>query len=236
MSENKARFIVLEGLDGTGKSTQIKLLQEFFTKKSLSTYFIHFPRTNNESEIFGEMIAKFLRGDYGDIDSVHPELVALIYAADRYNASDLIKQKITNNQNVIADRYVFSNIAYQCAKIKNSKERTELAENIFKLEYEYFKIPKPDLSIFLHVPINFVEEKLTDSRECEERNYLQGKADIHEKSIDFQKSVENVYLDACKTMPNELQYLNCINSDGKMMSVEQIQAGIISVLKERDLI
>lgn len=236
MTLKQAPFIVLEGLDGTGKSTQVKLLEEYFNKKLLKTFFIHFPRTNEESEIFGEMVAKYLRGDYGKLENVHPELVALIYAADRYNSSQLIENKLKNNIATIADRYVFSNIGFQCAKFPTKEQRLEFANKIFHLEYNYFKIPKPDISIFLHVPITFVEEKLKNERLGEERNYLNGKSDIHEQDIEFQKKVENVYLEMCKLMPEKLFYLNCINAEGKIMEPQEIHRNILDVLQTKRLI
>jgi len=236
MTTQKARFIVLEGLDGTGKSTQINMLRDYYDKKSLSTHFVHFPRTDSESLVFGPMVARFLRGDYGPNESVHPELVALMYAGDRFNAAAELKAHLEAGTHIIADRYVFSNIGFQCAKLSDKGEREELMRRIFSMEYEYFKIPKPDISVFLHVPIEFVEKQLSDNRSGESRNYLQGKSDIHEQSMDFQKAVEQVYLDACRMMPEQLVYHSCINEEGKMMSTDEIHQQLVQLLKERGLL
>lgn len=226
----RGKFIVLEGLDGTGKSTQVAMLRDVYDKKGIPNFYIHFPRTNDESPVFGEMVARFLRGDYGPIEAVHPELVALIYAGDRYNAAQEINDKLNAGIHVIADRYVFSNIGFQCAKLENQAERAELMQLIFHMEYNYFKIPEPDISIFLHVPIAFVEQKLNATREGDDRTYLKGKEDIHEKSIEFQKNVEQVYLDACKQLPSRLKYLNCMNDQGEMMSPQEIHEALVAQL------
>lgn len=231
MSAIKPKFIVLEGLDGTGKSTQVKLLQSFFKKQDIDSFFIHFPRTGTESPVFGDLIAKFLRGDFGSNENVHPDLVALLYAGDRYNAATDIQSALEEFKHVIADRYVFSNIAFQCAKLDDIDEKHKLMERIFSMEYDYFKIPKPDMSIFLHVPIEFVEFQLKNERVGEERTYLQGKADIHEQNIEFQNSVEQVYMMACEKYPEALKYINCIDENGKMSSIESIHDKIIKLLQ-----
>lgn len=236
MSGKQAGFIVLEGLDGTGKSTQVKLLQHLFQQKSVPNHFIHFPRTDDVSPVFGPMVARFLRGDFGPLDQVHPELVALIYAGDRYNASCELKEKLRSGCHVIADRYVFSNIGFQCAKLQDDEERTQLMKKIFHMEYDYFKIPRPDLSVFLHVPIDFVQQQLHAQRKGDDRDYLQGKEDIHEQNLDFQKAVEKVYLEACRMMPDQLYYLSCMNEQGQMMSPEEIHLKLLKLLTEHQLI
>ncbi|MDD3877319.1 MAG: dTMP kinase [Bacteroidales bacterium] len=232
----KSRFIVLEGLDGTGKSTQIDLLQNYLNKHSVPNHFVHFPRTNHQSPVYGNMIASFLRGDYGPIENVHPELVALIYAGDRFNASNELKNVLKSGTHIIADRYVFSNIAYQCAKLKNTEERTNLMNFIFEMEYEYFGIPEPDISVFLHVPFSFVEKQLNAQRMSEDRVYLKGKDDIHEKDFSFQKAVEEIYLHVCNTMPEKLHYMSCLDNDGLMMKPDDIHTQLLKLLKNKNFI
>ncbi len=236
MQKEKARFIVLEGLDGTGKSTQVKLLREFFDSKSMHTHYVHFPRTDDSSPVFGPMVARFLRGDYGPLEQVHPELVALIYAGDRFNASQQLKDKLDKGIHVIADRYMFSNIGFQCAKLKDTAQQEKLIHEILSMEYDYFKIPQPDISVFLHVPISFVEQQLKAQRTGDDREYLQGKEDIHEQSMDFQKAVEQVYLDACRLMPDKLLYFNCMSKDGNMKSPQEIHYELVKLLIDKGLI
>ena len=98
---------------------------------------------------------------------------------------------------VLLDRYVYSNIAYQCAKIDDPQEREALRKWIFDTEYGQFGLPKPDLNIFLDVPIGFVEKKLEAGRKGDDREYLEGKTDIHEADIEFQKHVRDVYVSQC---------------------------------------
>ncbi|MBN2349832.1 MAG: dTMP kinase [Bacteroidales bacterium] len=185
-------FINIEGLDGSGKSTQLKLLQNYLELQKIKYKYLHFPRTN--SPFYGELVARFLRGELGDINSVNPYLVALIYAGDRKDSSELINGWLSDGNLVIVDRYVYSNIAFQCAKIENQDKSAELAAWILEFEYSYNKIPRPDISLFLDVPFSFTENNLKQQRKGSDRDYLAGAADIHEQNLPFQERVRQVYL------------------------------------------
>ena len=212
-------FIVLEGLDGAGKSTQITKLREMFRAKGVESEYLHFPRF--DAPVYGELIARFLRGDLGSVESVNPYLVALLYAGDRANAAAMIREWIAAGKVVIVDRYVYSNIGYQCAKIADSAERNTLREWILHTEFEEFGIPKPDLSLFLDVPFAFTERKLTEVREGEDRDYLQGGKDIHEASLDLQRRVREVYLESA-ALNEDLKVVNCSTNEGGMASPDTI--------------
>ena len=155
-------LIVIEGLDGSGKSTQVKRLRNYLQTKSGNLEYRHFPRY--DSPVYGELIGKFLRGGFGSIDAVHPQLVALLYAEDRHGAAPQMWDTLNKGGIVLLDRYVYSNIAYQCAKINDETRREELREWIFDTEFGQFGLPRPDLSIFLDVPIGFVEKKLENPK------------------------------------------------------------------------
>lgn len=198
-------LIVLEGLDGVGKSTQIKLLSEYFEKQGKAVFFIHFPRLN--SPYWGKMISEFLRGEYGSIDKVHPQLVATLYAGDRWDASREIIDRLKNGYIVLLDRYVYSNLAYQCAKLTNETEKELLRKWILDFEFNYFKIPEPDINLFLDVPLDFVSKNLQKNRTGSDRDYLKGKSDIHEKDFIFQQYVREEYLYLCKNY--KLTYVDC---------------------------
>ena len=143
-------LIVLEGLDGAGKSTQIRRLRSYLREEGLDSEYLHVPRF--DAPFFGELIARFLRGEFGSAKQVDPYLVALIYAADRADAATTIRNWQAEGKVVVLDRYVYSNIGYQCAKLAGEEERRRLSEWILELEYSYYKIPRPDLSLFLDVP------------------------------------------------------------------------------------
>lgn len=212
-------FIVLEGLDGAGKSTQIKLLRQLFASRGIESEYVHFPRF--DSPVFGELIARFLRGELGSVESVDPYIVALLFAGDRADMAPQIRAWQAEGKVVIVDRYVYSNIGYQCAKLATEEQRAKLKQWILDTEYGYYNIPRPDLSLFLDVPFAFTAKSLTEQREGDDRAYLNGSKDIHESSLDLQQMVRNVYLEAAKT-DEALQVINCSNAEGGMDTPEGI--------------
>jgi dTMP kinase len=222
------KLFVIEGLDGAGKSTQIKLLKDFFVSKGFGCEYLHFPRT--EAPFFGELIARFLRGEFGSLNMVDPFLVALLYAGDRNDASDLLKTWLKEGKIVILDRYAYSNIAYQCAKLEGNNKRYELMEWILKLEFEHFAIPRPDLNIFLDVPFSFTRNKLSASRDGSDRSYLNGAPDIHESSLTFQKNVREMYIRISEA-DERLVVVNCSNINGEMLDADSIFKMIINTIK-----
>lgn len=217
-------FIVLEGLDGAGKSTQITKLRTMFESMGVQSEYLHFPRF--DAPVYGDLIARFLRGDLGTVEGVNPYLVALLYAGDRADAAAQIRAWQADGKVVIVDRYVYSNIGYQCAKIADREARQALRDWILHTEYEEFNIPRPDLSLFLDVPFAFTERKLTETREGDDRSYLQGGKDIHEASLELQRSVREVYLDAAVAY-DDLKVVDCSTEDGAMASPEEIYRRIM---------
>lgn len=189
----RGKFIVIEGLDGSGKSTQVELLQKALQGKGISSEYIHFPRTDESSPYFGPLIGSFLRGELGTLEQVNPYLVAMLFAGDRKNAAESINAILDSGTWIIADRYVLSNIAYQGAKCKSTQESEKLAYWILGLEYDYFAIPRPDVNLFLNVPAGFTQNNIVQRNRDRNRNYLKGVDDIHEIDFDFQAKVASMY-------------------------------------------
>ena len=212
-------FIVLEGLDGAGKSTQIKKLREMFAERGVASEYIHFPRF--DAPFYGDLIARFLRGELGSVEQVDPYIVALLYAGDRADMAKQIEAWQAEGKVVIADRYVYSNIGYQCAKIADKEAREKLRQWILSLEYDYNKIPRPDVSLFLDVPFAFTEKRLTEQREGDDRNYLNGGSDIHEQSLSLQERVREVYISSASS-DAELVVVDCSDTDGAMATPDEI--------------
>lgn len=221
------KFLVVEGIDGSGKSTQIKLLIRHLEANNIAYRYIHFPRT--DSPVYGELIARFLRGDFGSLQTVDPYLVALLYAGDRKDASAMIRDWLEAGYLVLLDRYVYSNIAFQCAKLAQRDQQELLRNWILDLEYGYHQIPKPDLNVLLDVPFAFTRMKLTGRRGGSEREYLQGQRDIHEEDLAFQQRVRDIYLWQAESCA-DLKVLSCIDDKGNMRAPQDIFAQLMQFI------
>lgn len=227
------KFIVIEGLDGSGKSTQLELLKEYLTKHGISFRHIHFPRLNEG--VYGHLIAEFLRGDFGANDLVHPKLVALLFAGDRKDFARTIHQWLEEGHCVIADRYVYSNIAFQCAKLEEMSEKEQLKDWILDLEYKNFQIPMPDASLFLDVSTKAAAKALSEDDARSERHYLSGNKDIHESDLEFQGRVHQEYLNLV-TSEDRFDVLRCVNAAGERLSPEATHQEIIRWLFEMQVL
>lgn len=216
-------FIVLEGLDGAGKSTQIQKLRQMYLDRGIESEYIHFPRF--DAPVYGDLIARFLRGELGSVEQVDPYLVALLYAGDRADAAPMIRKWLDDGKVVIADRYVYSNIGYQCAKLSDADARRSLRSWILELEFGYNDLPRPDVSLFLDVPFAFTERKLSEVREGDDRSYLNGGKDIHESSLSLQLRVREVYLEASREC-GDLKVVDCGDENGAMDTPDGIFAKI----------
>ncbi len=210
----KGKFIVIDGIDGSGKATQAKLLIKRLKKEGHKTSTIDFPRYYDN--FFGKMAGRYLSGEFGNADQVSPYLASILYALDRWESKDLIFNNLKKGKIVVCDRYASANMIHQGGKVKNNKKRIELIRWLDEMEFDVLKIPKPDLIIFLDVP-HAIEQKLVDKKG--EREYIKGrKRDIHEKNNSHLLNARRQALKLAKQNKNWIK-INCVK-DGKMMSIE----------------
>jgi len=203
------KLIVLEACDGAGKSTQLELIKNYIKEKGLSFSFFHFPMYGHNE--FSDMIAKYLRGEYGNIDEVSPYFVAFIYAMDRSKFLPELQKELDEKDIVLLDRYVYSNIAYQGAKLGE-----EIEDWIYDFEFNFLKLPYPDLNLFFDVPIKILEQRLKQDEVRSDREYLQGKQDIHEADLSFQEKVRNEFIAVSKN--KNFKIIKTVFSSGTMMN------------------
>jgi dTMP kinase len=228
--QTMTRFIAVEGVDGSGKSTQAQLLSRRLAAKGYRTHLIHFPRY--DSPIHGVAVGRFLRGEFGPVEAVHPWLVALLFAGDRSEAAPHIRALLDDDVVVIADRYLYSNLAFQTAKVHDEREKERLREWLWKLEVDHNRIPVPDLSIFLDAPLSFVERQLTHSvGRTRDHDYLEGHVDIHESSLELQRSVRLEYL-LLAARHADLAVLDC-SSGPSIQDPTSISKAVEAIVTER---
>ena len=144
----RGKFIVLEGIDGSGKRTQMEMLARALRIEEYRMSRVSFPRYEG---FFGKMAAQFLNGEFGPLEAVDPHFSALLYAGDRLESKPELEAALAEGKAVLADRYVGSNLAHQGARIPPGK-RDEFLKWLKQLEYEVYGLPAEDLVVYLHVP------------------------------------------------------------------------------------
>ena len=226
MTKDIGKFIVIDGSDGAGKKTQSDLLIGNLKKQGHAVAFYDFPQY--EETFFGKMVGRYLNGEFGEADDVSPYLASLLYAGDRWQAGEKMKEDLAAGKIVISNRYTQSNMGFQTAKFKTDKEKELFLSWITELEFSVYKIPKPDLVIYLYVPYQ-ISQALVDQKDS--RNYTELKRDIHEKNSDFLGRVEKTYLMLAKKYP-EWEKIDCSSPNG-ILSIQAIGEKISKILRSR---
>jgi len=221
MEENLGKIIVIEGTDCSGKATQSKLLVERLKKEKKKCISFSFPMydTPTGKIVGGAYLGKpeICESFFPDAVGLDPKIACLYYAADRkYNIEKVMKY-VKMGYYVILDRYVTSNLAHQGCKIDDKDERFYMYQWIDKLEYWLLELPKPDITIFLHVPYDFTKE-LEKNREF---------LDEHEKSPEHLKNAERAYVELAGLY--NWDKIECIK-DNKLRSIEDINDEIYKII------
>lgn len=231
MTITKGKLIVIEGSDGAGKATQLKLLQEHLSSIKYKVQTIDFPRYYDS--FYGKMVAQFLRGEFGTLKEVDPHLASLLYALDRGSAKNEMEKWLNDGAFVLSNRYATSNLAHQSAKL-SAKKRKKFIEWDLELEYSVNGIPKEDIVIYLYVPYK-ISRKLVLQKSKEVREYARGKKrDIHEKDLLFMKKSEEAYLRLVKQFPHWVKII-CVDKKGNLKSREEIHEEVKKVLKKKGI-
>lgn len=216
----KNKFIVIEGLDGSGKATQTEILSKYLVDKGNTVTKLTFPDYENKSSALVKM---YLDGELGDNPAeVNAYAASAFYAVDRV-ASYLKywKKDYEKGNYILADRYATSNIIYQMSKLDKSQWDSFID---FQQDFEYNKleVPKPDLIIYLDVEPE-VSQKLMSKR----YNGDESKKDLHEKNVEFLLNCRKSALYAAERLG--WKKISC-TSGGEMRSIEEISAEILKMI------
>ncbi len=182
----RGKFIVLEGIDGSGKRTQLDLLARAFAARGLAFTQIAFP---NYGGFFGGLVARFLNGEFGPLAAVDPHFSALLYAGDRLEAKLALEAALASGKTVLADRYIGSNLAHQGARVPRER-RAEFLAWLRELEYQIYGLPAEDLVVHLRIPPREAH-RLVAAKEA--RAYTDKRHDLQEADLDHLAEAAFVY-------------------------------------------
>jgi dTMP kinase len=170
------KLIAIEGIDGSGKRTQLELLEKALSARGQRVYSTNFPQYDSW---FGKMVGQFLDGKLGALEAVDPHFTALLYAGDRFEAKPRLEGALQDGKIVLVDRYIGSNLAHQTARAPANK-RDEFTAWIEHLEYAIYGLPHEDLVLYLRVPPAAAQQLVTQKSA---RSYTAAKQDLLEASL-----------------------------------------------------
>lgn len=208
------KFIVIDGTDGSGKTTQLNLLKNRLESEGHQVEIADFPQYNTKS---AGLVEEYLSGKYGGVGAVNAYQASVFYAVDRYDASFKIRRWLAEGRIVLANRYLSANLGHQGCKIDNPLERRVFFNWLHDLEYKIFNIPKPDLSIILHVEAE-ISQELAKQRKRED--WAGKTTDIHEENLEHLKKAERVYLEIAQSFP-DYHLIRCTKNQ-EILSREEI--------------
>ena len=219
---DKGKIIVIEGTDCSGKETQTKKLMERLKENNIDVISFSFPNYNSPTGkiVGGPYLGKPEIGEsyFGEgALTLDPKIACAYYAADRRYNLGKIYDYLNKGYFVILDRYVSSNQAHQGGKLDNKEDRLEIYKWIDRLEYDLYELPKPDITIFLHVPYKFAKELKKNRKNL----------DIHEKSEKHLINAEKSYLELSEIY--NWNYIECIR-DNKLRTIEDISDEIYNIV------
>ncbi len=221
--QQQGKLVVLEGIDGSGKSTQFQRLWKRLEAEGKSLRRIVFPRYDNDSSA---LVRQYLGGVFGDKPSdVNAYAASTFYAVDRYAAfksdwgADYRAGKL-----ILSDRYTTSNACHQGAKLEQQQRQAYL-DWLYDFEFRLLELPKPDLVLYLDVDLDAARRQM-----ARRQQQTATQADIHEKDLD--------YLRACQEAGRHAaahygwRRVDCMNPAGEMRSIEEIHEQIYRYVME----
>ncbi len=221
----RGKLIALEGIDGSGKRTQLDLLAHALEARRLSIMRIAFPRYDSS---FGKLAGRYLNGDFGPLEAVDPHLSALLYAGDRFEARDEIESALAAGKIVLADRYIGSNLAHQSERVPPG-QRDEFLAWLKHIEYGIYELPAEDLVVYLRIPAPEAYRLIGLKAR---RSYTSLRHDILEADLTHLEQAAGIY-DHLATEPNWVR-IDCTNlASGILYSPEEIHRAVLNAVESR---
>jgi dTMP kinase len=217
------RLIAIEGIDGSGKRTQLDLLGNQLIAGGNRVYATGFPQYDSW---FGKMVGQFLNGELGALEAVDPHFTALLYAGDRFEAKPKIEAALNDGKIVLVDRYIGSNLAHQTARAP-ADERAEFRRWIEHLEYGIYDLPREDLILYLRVPAAEAQKLVAQKSQ---RSYTEAKQDLLEASLRHLQDAAAIYDQLARSAP--WVTIECFDAaTGAMRPVKEIAQAVLAAVE-----
>ncbi|MBA3724460.1 MAG: hypothetical protein H0W89_06285 [Candidatus Levybacteria bacterium] len=227
----KGKLIVIEGIDSSGKTTQLELLKEYFTEAQIPFKTVDFPQY--ETSFYGRMIARFLRGEFGPLEHVSPYIISVIYAQDRGTAREEMNQWLAEGYHVISNRYATSSMAHQTGRL-SLQERDTFVTWLEELEYKEIGIPREDVVLFLDVTPQIAQKLMRNENRAQA--YRHGaKKDMVEKNITYLNHSAETYTWLAGKF-NHWVRIQSLDKKGVLFSREEIHEEIKKILAKKGII
>jgi dTMP kinase len=225
----KGLFIVLDGNDGSGKATQSKLLAEQLERESISCVKMDFPSYTRN--FFGAFVGECLAGQHGDFLHMDPKIASVLYATDRMESSASIRKTLEEGGIVIADRFSSSNQIHQGGKISKEQDRVGFLKWLDRMEHDVLNIPRPDLIIYLRVPVEISLKLLLEKRAIKNTHLAENAKDTVEEDRTYLERSHETANWLAERQPN-WRVIICQDAQGSMRSIEDIHSEIRKIVGE----
>jgi dTMP kinase len=223
----RGKFIALEGIDGSGKRTQLEMLSRALRKRGLAPVTVSFPHYEG---FFGRMVARYLNGEFGSLSEVDAHFSALLYAGDRLENKLQLEENLAQGKIILADRYIGSNLAHQGARV-TGRQLAEFLRWLEQLEYGVYDLPREDIVIYLRLPAAKAQTMVGKKNA---RAYTRRRHDLQEANLAHLKAAARVY-DLLAKRQN-WRAVNCMTrNEGEMLAPEVIHHQIMEVVESRIL-
>ncbi|NMB47980.1 dTMP kinase [Candidatus Kuenenbacteria bacterium] len=225
----KGKLIIIEGIDGSGKATQTKKLVERLKFEGREVETFSFPR--HGQKFFGVLVDQYLNNEFGDAAELDPRISSLFFACDRFEVKEMLDKWLESGKTVILDRYATSNMGHQLSKIDNPEEKDKFLDWLIELEFKTFKIPEPDMVIFLDVDIPTVIH-LIEQRSQAGKEYIKGKKDGLENNLEHLQKARDTY----RYLAGKFDYWHIIDcvENGQLLPIEKIHEKIWEKIKKQN--
>ncbi|MHB8412451.1 MAG: dTMP kinase [Candidatus Acidiferrales bacterium] len=219
----RGKFIALEGIDGSGKRTQLEMLSRALRERGVEHVTVSFPHYDG---FFGHMVARYLNGEFGGLAQVDAHFSALLYAGDRLENKTELEKNLAQGKMILADRYIGSNLAHQGARVPR-RQLAKFLRWIEQLEYGVYSLPRENLVVYLRLPAAKAHVLIGKKNA---RGYTRRRRDLQEANMAHLKAAAYVYERLAKR-PN-WRAVDCMSEGGhELLAPEATHRKVMEVVE-----